>query len=561
MMQFELGVFEGIAVALAIAGLLGIIFTKLKQPLIIAFIAAGILVGPVVFGFISEGAAKSIFIMAEIGIAIMLFGVGLKMDAKEIKANGIPAMAVGIGKMAVFFPIGFLVAMLFGKGTIDAFYIGLAIVFSSTIIVIKLLADTDSTESVFGRIAVGALIIEDLFAIAAIVIITSLSTTLVAGSQNPYMTMALGGVLAIACITFLSKFLFPRLLPALGKAGREPLVLFSTAWAVGISALFGYLGLGIELGAFVAGISLASSPLRSEMSKQLYNLRDFLLVFFFVYLGMGLDLQAAIRELPSAIVISAFVLIGVPLLVTTIMALLGYKHQIGFKTGVVLGQISEISLIIAGLAYVGGYISSASVGAITMTALITMAGSVYAMRYVVPFYGLFQDMLMKIPQRITATKEDLDLEAFPPTDVIVFGLGRFGTKVAKCMAYSGKSVLGIDFEAARARREPEENLQFAFGDIEDPDLPAKIDLNKVKWIVSTVPFAQPNFELARKLRELGYEGSFAAMMHYGDDIADFEAAGIDEVLTPIRDAAEQTVNILLGREKHCLEAESEELVN
>jgi Kef-type K+ transport system membrane component KefB len=551
----HMGVFEGIAAALAIAGLLGLLFAKFKQPLIVAFIIAGILAGPVVFDLVSPEAAKSIFIMAEIGIAIMLFGVGLKMDAKEIKANGVSSLTVGVVKMAVFLPIGFVVALIFGKGLLDAFYIGLAIVFSSTIIVIKLLADIQGTESVFGRIAIGALIIEDLFAIAALVIITSLgvaaSGDAVTG-HNPYLLMAIGGLLSVVVITLLALFAFPRLLPKIANAGREPLVLFSTAWAVGVAALFYYLGLGIELGAFVAGIALASSPLRVEMSKQLYNLRDVLLVFFFVYLGMGLDLASAITQLPVALVLSIFILIGVPLLVTLLMALLGYRHQIGFKTGVVLGQISEISLILAGLAYGFGFIAPSTVGAITMTALITMAGSTYAMRYVTPFYGLFKNFLQRIPQRANKDREDLDLASFPAADTVVLGLGRYGMRVAKGMALAGKNVLGIDFEASRARREPEENLQFAFGDVEDPDLVEKLDLNQLERVVSTVPFTEPNLKLARALRSRGFAGTFAAMYHYGDDIEQYEKAGIDEILTPIRDAAEQTVNVLLGSEKHQL---------
>jgi Kef-type K+ transport system membrane component KefB len=552
----QLGVLEGIATALAIAGVLGIVFTKFKQPLIVAFIVAGIIVGPVAFDFISSEAAKSIYIMAEIGIAIMLFGVGLKIDAKEIKANGLSSLMVGVGKMAVFLPLGFLVALLFGKDALNAFYVGLAIIFSSTIIVIKLLAESRGTDSVFGRIAIGALIIEDLFAIAAIVVITSLGTAatgVAEAGQNPYILMAIGGVLSVAGIFLLARFLFPRLLPALAKAGREPLVLFSSVWAVGIGVLFYYLGLGIELGAFVAGIALASSPLREEMSKQLYNLRDFLLIFFFIFLGMGLDLAAAITELPIALVLSVLILIGVPLLVTAIMALMGYRHQVGFKTGVVLGQMSEISLIFAGLAYGFGFIGMGTVGAITMTALITMAGSTYSMRYVTQFYEMFRTLLKPhIPRRVSRVRADLDPASFPSTDAIVLGLGRYGTKVARGMALSGKSVLGIDFEAARARREPEENLQFAFGDIEDPDLASKLDLGSIQWIISTIPYTQTNLDFARMVREHGYKGSFAAMLHYGDDVKQYEEAGIDQILTPIRDAAEQTVNILLGRERHHL---------
>jgi len=543
----QLGVFEALALIMFLAAVVGIIFKKINQPLIIAFIVAGILAGPYGLKLVDASNQKIIFILAEFGISILLFIVGLKMDFKEIRSSGKAAALVGLGKMAVVFVVGLGVALLFGKPTVDALYIGLCIVFSSTIIVIKLLSDKRETESLFGRIAIGALIIEDIVAIITIVVINSLGAAAQGSNGNAALIkMIVGGIAATALIFLLSSKVFPWLLRSLAKI-TELFVLFVVAWSIGIAALFYWLGLSVELGAFIAGVALASSPFRKTMMMRLATLRDFLLLFFFINLGAGLELKAALGQLPIALVLSVVVLVFVPLTAVFFMGLLGYRRHTSYLTGVVLGQISELSLILVALGVSMGHISLNTQGVVTMVAILSIAASTYSMRYAQQTYNLLEKALKIFPVRREHKKEDSDDEGFRPAEFIIFGLGRYGTKIAAVLEGEKHVVLGIDFDPSITRKTSTEYLHYSYGDIEDVHLAEHLPLAAPRWVICTTPFADKSVELLRSLRLAGYAGKFAGTVHRSGDRELLEKGGVDLVLTPFIDAAQLAVDRLLDR--------------
>ena len=231
------------------------------------------------------------------------------MDIEEIKNTGKTAVIVSIVKFLSVSALGFIIALLFKQTIASALYIAFALTFSSTIIIIKALSDRRELESLYGRIAVGVL---DIVVIFAMIIITAIGSPDMATGTGPtveIIKMLLSAAMFIGLIIVVAKFLLPKILKSVSKSG-EMLVLFSVAWAVALAVTGGMLGFGMEIGAFLAGVSLASTSIKEDISKRLTPLRGFFLLFFFIDLGMQLDIGAALTQLPLAFQLSIAILIG-----------------------------------------------------------------------------------------------------------------------------------------------------------------------------------------------------------------------------------------------------------
>lgn len=284
----HLTAFDSIAVVLGIAALVAALGFKLRQPLIISFLLAGILVGPTVLGLV-RGA--DIELLAEIGIALLLFVVGLRLDVRMIRTVGPVALATGIGQVLFTSLGGFGLCMLFGLPYVTSAYIAVALTFSSTIIIVKLLSDKKEIDSLHGRIAVGFLIVQDIVAILAMIGLTAFGGGRQTENSLVWETMliAVKGVAMLGGVVLLGRYVLPRLLEYLARS-QELLIVFAIAWAIFLGAGAEWLGFTKEVGAFLAGISLASTVQRDAIGARLVVLRDFLLLFFFINLGSQLQL-------------------------------------------------------------------------------------------------------------------------------------------------------------------------------------------------------------------------------------------------------------------------------
>jgi len=335
--------FIEIAAILALAALLGALGQKLRQPLIIMFMAAGILAGPAGLGIIASHG--SIELLAHIGIALLLFIVGLNLDIHLIRTTGPVALATGLGQIVFTSLFGLFIALGLGLDLVNALYVAIALTFSSTIIIVKLLSDKNELDSLHGQIAIGFLIVQDIAAIIALVVLTTLGARTAAVSPLASVLIIAGKFLGfLALVVFLAWKVIPRLARRLA-ASQEMLTLFAVAWAVILGAAGELLGFSKEIGAFLAGVSLASTEYREALGTRLAGLRDFLLLFFFIDLGSRLDLSMVGSQALPAALLSLFVLVGNPLVVMVIMGLMGYRRRTGFLAGLTVAQISEFSLI------------------------------------------------------------------------------------------------------------------------------------------------------------------------------------------------------------------------
>ncbi|MCL0048091.1 cation:proton antiporter [Dehalococcoidia bacterium] len=545
-------VFYEIAVLLLIAAAIGGLAMHLRQPMIVGFILVGILVGPAVLGVVV--ARDEIDLMAQMGIALLLFVVGLKLDLRLIRTMGRVALIVGLGQVLFTSVIGYLIALALGLEPVAALFVAVALTFSSTIIIVKLLSDKREVDSLHGHIAVGVLIVQDIVVVLVMIGLSAFGAVGELGTLGHDMLMVLlKGMAFLAGIGLLMRFVLPALLHQLARS-QELLILFAIAWAVVLAALGDALGLSKEMGALLAGMSLASTPYRESIGARLVSLRDFLLLFFFISLGSNLDLGLIGAQIGPAIVLSLFVLIGNPLIVMVIMRFMDYRSRTSFLTGLTVAQISEFSLILAAMALALGLIGAETMGLITLVGLITIGLSTYLILYSHPIHERLSPYL-RIFERPIAHCEDAicgAIDAGAKVDVILFGLGRYGGIIAQGLRDHGLGVLGVDFDPDVIARWHDRNLPARYGDAEDPEFPSLLPLHQSHWVVSTVRYGEVNRILLRSLRHNNYAGRIALTAHRADEARNLAKAGVDLVLMPFVDAAEQAVDMLLAFDKEKL---------
>ncbi|MEE1939688.1 cation:proton antiporter family protein [Streptomyces sp. TRM 70361] len=529
--------FTLVAAVLGVSALLGMVAVQLRQPLIVAFIGVGILAGPTGTGWVA--ADGTVELLARLGIAVLLFLVGLRLDLHLVRTTGPVALATGLGQVLFTSVFGFLIALALGMDAVTALYVAVALTFSSTIIIVKLLSDKRELEQLHGRIAVGFLIVQDIVVVLVMIALTAFGQR--AGGTGGGMALEVALVLGkglglLAGIALLMRYVLPPLLHHIARS-QELLVLFGVAYAVAVAALSEWLGFSSEVGAFLAGVSLASTPYRDALGARLVSLRDFLLLFFFLELGARLEFDEAGSQLVDALVFSVFVLVGNPLIVVLIMAAMRYPVRVGFLAGLTVAQISEFSLILAALGYGLGHIDAGAVSLITVVGLVTIGGSTYLILYSHQLYRRLERWLTRLDRtaghQVRAGREE------PEVDVILYGLGRFGGPLADRLSGSGHRVLAVDFDPHRVKRNQREGVTAVFGSAEDVHFLENLPLARARCVISTIPLTDTSRALLHGLRHHGYRGYVALTAHTPRTAEQLRTAGADLVIEPFDAAASE----------------------
>lgn len=539
--------FFEIAVILFLAAVLGAVGQFLRQPLIVMFIALGILVGPSVLNIVQS--TEYIHLLAELGIAILLFIVGLNLDLRIIKSVGKIALLTGLGQVFFTSLIGYFIAIGLGFSNLHSFYIAVGLTFSSTIIIIKLLSDKKEIDSLHGQIAIGFLIVQDIVVILVMIILSALGQNSDTSLTYDIIKTLLAGALLFAITLIAMKWIIPGLSFFLAKS-QEMLILFAIAWAVALAAGGELMGFSGEVGAFLAGVSLASSQFKEAISSRLISLRDFMLIFFFVNLGANLDLSIIGSQVAPALLFSAFVLIGNPIIVLIIMGVMGYRKRTAFLAGLTVAQISEFSLIFAGLGLSIGHINEEILALITLVGLITIGLSTYLILYSHQIYSILAPALDIFQKKHPNNEIEMESLHSHQYELVIFGLGRFGGKLAKLLdEHHEVKYLGVDFDPTVVKRLQRENPNIIYGDIEDPELLERIPFENVKSVISTVSNVDHSMYLIKTLNRTGFKGRIYLTAIHEKDYEDLTQLGAHRVLLPHQMAAENFYNSFLLENK------------
>ena len=536
--------FLDIALVLCLSLALAICARILRQPLIIAFIVSGVIVGPSGLSLISS--QDEIELLSELGIAILLFLVGLKLDLSTTRHLSAVALAVGVTQVLLTAALAFGLCRLLDLVVVDALYLSAALTFSSTIIIIKLLSDKREVDSLHGRITVGLLIVQDLFVILGMIGLAAVeSASDQSGKQALFEALGvLGrGAAFLAAVGVCIRYLLPWFLNRVA-ASTELMVLFSLAWPIGLAALAMILGFSREVGAFLAGVSLASTFYREAIANRMVPIRDFLLLFFFMQLGSDLDLAVLGEDLRISIILALFVLLIKPALVLLIMGLLGYTKRTSCLVGMAVGQISEFSLIVVGIGVTLGHVDARIVGIVTAIGIVTITISSYLILYSDRIYPYLAPRLPSFAKADYTSLNQLNSDAGQIIDLAVVGLGRLGGRIAKQIHRENYRILGIDFDPTVVRRWNNLDRPAIYADANDPELYSHLPLSRIKLMLCCAPDIETNLAMFHSLKHLHYQGQIILSAYTAWDYKKLSEAEVDYVLLPYSDAAKEAVSVI-----------------
>ncbi|MFA5099164.1 MAG: cation:proton antiporter family protein [Candidatus Paceibacterota bacterium] len=487
------GIFELSIVILAAAGL-GILARLLKQPIILAYLIAGIIIG--MFGM-SQAVNKEFFtVLSEMGLMFLLFLIGLEINYSSLRMVGKVSILVGLGQIILAFIPGFYIAHFFGFNFLQSAYIAIALTFSSTVIVVKLLSESRQTNSLYGKISIGFLLVQDVVAILILVFLAGIQQNGSFAVSGILLAIFKGAIL-FAFMLFLGRKILPLLFDKIAKS-QELLFLSSLAWCFGVAIMASKAGFSIEIGGFLAGLSLANSSENFQISARVRSLRDFFILIFFVVLGSALVFSNLSGLTWPVVALSLFVLIGNPLIVLIIMGLMGYRKRTSFLCGVATAQVSEFSLILAALGLKLGHLNESAVSLITAVGIITILLSSYLIIYGEEIFKRLSKILSIFERR--SKKEEFDGDSNFSKPIVLVGGHRIGWHIVSHL--SKEDLLIIDFDPDVVAKLKKRGYSALFGDIYDAEIIERANLESARLIISTVPELKDNLTLLKEIERI-----------------------------------------------------------
>ncbi len=518
----ELGII--ILVAVGVSAVMRV----LKQPLIIGYIITGIIVGPYFLN--ASVGSESVRAFSHLGIAFLLFIAGLSLSPKLIRSVGKVSVVTGVGQMIFTFIPTYLLSLWFGFSNIASMYIGFAMAFSSTIIIVKLLSDKDNLETMYGRIVLGLLIVQDIAAIIILMAISSFSGGFY--SINMTLDTILKGIGMLATVTVFSLWILPKLHEKIAKS-QEFLLLFSIGWLILISSIFGYMNFSIEIGALIAGVTLAGSPYAYEIKAKMKSLRDFFLLFFFVLLGSQMMFVNIMEYIIPIAIFSSLVLFGIPVMIMSLMGFMRYTRRNSFLTGIAAAQISEFSFILVALGVSMGHLGDSILSMVTAIGIITFFASTYFIEHGNRIYSKISKYL-KIFERPGPRVEGKAAEEPHEHhhEVILFGCNRTGMILMESIKKLKKGFLVVDYNPDTINDLIKKKYHCKYGDANDLELLNSLDFKNTKMIVSTIPDLETNLLILKQARRENKNIIIIAVSHQIDEALKLHESGATYVLMP-----------------------------
>ena len=517
-------IFPGLSLIIVIATLVALLMRLVGQPLIIGHIITGILVGPAILHLAKSTETLTTF--SNIGIALLLFVIGLGLNPKIFREIGKVATINASAQILVVGAVGWLAGRLLGFSEVESLFIGMALVFSSTIIALKLLSDKKEQTRLYGKITIGILLFQDAVAAIALMLVASAgerrSVSIISLAWLVTKAVTIGGLMYLFSLKVLTRW------QKLIAGSTEFLFLAAIGWGFGAAALFAKLGLSLEVGALFAGICLAPLLYAQEIAARLRPLRDFFMLVFFITLGAGISFADAGSLLPAILIYSAVVIIIKPFVVLVAMGLMGYTRRTSFKTAVSLAQLSEFSIVITVLGVHEELINQRIAVLVTFVALISIAVSTYLIT--------FSDKLFTRLEKYLRFFERHDPHEEKPTmarhELVLFGYQRGGHEFITLFKQLKQNYVVIDYDPEIIDILERRKINYIFGDATDAELLEEAGLEKARLVVSTIPEFEINKFLLSFLKHKNPKA--VAVLHSDDpdEAVKLYEAGADYVVLP-----------------------------
>lgn len=541
-------IFLEISLILITAAFTGTIAKLLKQPIIPAYILAGVLLGPFVFNVITAG--ELLETLATFGIAFLLFLVGIELDVRKFVKIGKTAIIAGILQMTFAVLVGYGLIRFLGFANIEALLLAFAMGFSSTIIGLKLMGEKKELDTLYGQIVIGMMLTQDMIAVLVLLFFDVFTGQFANGDIGLFTTIGLIILKALALFILAfasSKYILKKLFYHLANSA-ELLFLGSVCWCLVFSLLAMYLGFSIEVGALLAGVSLSFIPYSYEISYRIKSLRDFFLPIFFAVLGGQLIFSGGIGFLMPAVALSILVLIGSPIVVMFFLMRKGYRARTGFQSGIAISQISEFSFILIALAFTKGVIGHELVSLVAFIGLLTMTISSYMFEHNEKLYRPMKNLLRKFEKN---TKED-ELDELPDKlsdHIILVGYNAMGHRMYQSLKRSRRSVVVIDNNPTTLEKLHTKKIPSMYGSMNDDEVLERLSVAEAFAIISTVRSVPDTLELLEYARHLQLQTKLIVTAFTIADALKYYSLGATYVIVPPLAGAENMPLILRASDK------------
>lgn len=495
-------IFTQFAVILGLVSVLGFIILRLKLPLLIAYLLGGVILSTV--AIFDVGSIQALTFLPEIGIAFVLFLVGMELDLRQLKSFGMPILVAGILQIIITSTVGTFIAQSFGMSLIEAVYLGLGLSFSSTVVVVKLLIEGRNLDSLYGKLSVGILLLEDVLAVVILLGLTASPTSSVfnLGLTQALPILSFSGKVFIL-LTFaiiLSRYILSSLFRAVSESG-ELLFLTALAWCFIYTSFAQILGFSTLIGAFLAGVALANSPYHYQIQGKVRPMRDFFVALFFVFLGTKVDFSQVQNTYQLILIFTFYAVFIKPIIFLLILGSFGFRKHTLFHTSINLSQISEFSLIILVVGFNFGLVGSAALTVIATSAVLSIIISSFLISRSSNIYKVLSSALGFFERRKPHFVEEgikTDLE----NHVVLIGSHQVGENLVRFFEKEKIPFLVLDFNPFQVEKLAKEEIPVIFGDMGDPEVLNLLNLEKAKMVISTVPDIHDNKLLIEGLKNM-----------------------------------------------------------
>lgn len=546
------GLLYDIGIAVIASTVIGFLTHKLKQPIILGYLVTGAIVGPQIgLGLVTD--AESIEIISEIGLILLLFIIGLEMNPQKLLSSGRQLIVTGIGQFVLCVLLGTAFFSLFNYGfqgeNLEGLYLALLCALSSTAIVVKILYDKFESDTLHGRITLGILIIQDVWAILLLAMQPNLA--------NPYLPAIAVAIiktifLVVAGLLF-SRYVLKYIFESIVNA-PEMVVLMSIGWCSFVAFSAGYLGLSKEMGALVAGIAISSYPYSIHVTAKTLPLRDFFLTLFFISLGMKM-VEPTTEIIMMASVLVGFIFLSRFATVYPLLALTGGGRRTSFITSLNLSQISEFSLVIAALGIGYGHVREELVALLIYAMAFSSIISSYAIKYNHQVFTFYDRAARALGLRPAQEADDAS-DGSIGHPIVILGFHRAARALVNRIKEHNPSmlqkILVIDFNTEILKEVNKEGMTGIFGDISSLDTLHHAHVDKAAMIVSTLPDlllkGTSNKQIVKLCRMLTTTAVIVATADTTAQADELRSAGATEIIFPYEMVGEY---ILHQIEKTC----------
>ena len=528
----EILILTEIGVMIIVATIFAFFVKMTRQPLIPAYILTGILIGPLFLGLIKE--PELIKSLSEIGVAFLIFTAGLEIKFKKLKEVGRVAFVGGVLQIAILFFLAFLVSTFLGFSGQAPIYIGLVVAFSSTMIVVTLLSERRELNSLHGRIIIGMLLVQDIAAIVALIVLGS------DFSMNSVLIVLGKAVIFAVIAIILSKAVNPILSKAADNHELLLLVSISFLFMFVIGAFFAELSLII--GAFFAGVALANSNYKTEIQGKVSSLREFFAVIFFVTLGMQLQMFSQNYVLLFFALLFLVIIIK-PIVIMFLVRIFGYKKRTAFFTGNALAQTSEFSLIIVTLGLGLGQINEGLFSVLVLLTILTMSMTTYFITYEKNFVNWF-GFPLNFLEGIKSRKEELEYHRNDGKKIVIFGCHRMGSLILKEFEKKKGDLFVVDYNPEIIRSLINKKIPCIYGDFMNDEVFDRAHVNDAEIVISTIPDFEDNFLLINKIRKKNNKALIIVAASRISEALEMYKIGADYVVLPKIMGGEKSASLI-----------------